>query len=664
MDRLREGDGPDDGAADEDFGARDVAPDVESRDVLTDRLHRIGERLPMRPDPRIGTRFHRRVQITFRFDPAPEGLLGERHLGEGACFVRRRPHRPKHPHSLVVVTGAAQFETARNLGIGRLLCLRSHADKHHAQCADQFPESHRFEEYHLPVPRGSATEPHLRWRRALASIGTAHRMDTTNPTNPLVIAGRYRVIRALGEGGMGEVYEAENLRTKRRVAVKTMKPEVASRVEYARRFEREAQAAGQLRHPNIVDVLDLGDDPELGLLFIVQEFLSGGDLRKCLKTTGTLPPQNALATLLPIVDALATAHAAGIVHRDLKPDNIFLHETPQGVVPKLIDFGIAKFTGGADASRTATGALLGSPNYMSPEQARGDTSLDQRTDVWSMGVVFYEALSGRIPYDAATTNMLLAKIIFEEPISLASLAPSLPEDLAAAIQRAVTKDLDARWPTMRAFSDALSACRAWHGIDPAHAPRWVVNAAGITRDSRASMTPPEPPISEPMEASRASSGETSAQRSGMWHGEVAATNTRATWVRFGVGGALLSLVALAALAVFLTRPVPHRSGLPVTTVVTYRPVAPPQHLADRVVDPSPSVVSPATTPANPPADPIEEVRPTRVEEHPPASHARPLVHSRPPVRAHPPVDRPQIVAPPHPVPRPHETGANGSLIMQ
>ncbi len=146
---------------------------------------------------------------------------------------------------------------------------------------------------------------------------------------------------------MGSVYEAENMRTRRRVAIKTMRPEVAERPEMARRFEREAQASGQLHHPNIVDVLDMGDDATYGFSFIVQEFLTGGDLGQLLKARGALAPQHVVATLLPVMDALALAHDHGIVHRDIKPDNIFLHETPQGVVPKLIDFGIAKFDSGA-----------------------------------------------------------------------------------------------------------------------------------------------------------------------------------------------------------------------------------------------------------------------------------------------------------------------------
>ena len=396
-------------------------------------------------------------------------------------------------------------------------------------------------------------------------------MSTTSPQE-MVIGGRYRVIRILGKGGMGAVYEAENLRTRRRVAIKTMRPEVASRAEFARRFELEAQAAGQLRHPNIVDVLDLGDDPEQQLVFLVQEFLSGGDLGRCLKTVRSLGVQPALATLLPIMDALSVAHVQGIVHRDLKPDNIFLHETPQGVVPKLIDFGIAKFLDRVDdQSRTATGAVVGSPTYMSPEQARGDTSLDARTDVWSMGVVFYEALTGRQPYTATTVNLLLVKIIGEEPTPIATLAPHLPADIARAVQRAVTRDRDARWPSMVAFADALRGCEAWRGVDERDAHRWVVNAVGASLEA-APLSDVVDASVEPVRPASSTSGVSSGLRSGSWAGEVT-SDTRPKWS----GRSRLALVGVGVLAIAATvgavvgrssrRPSTPTASAPVTAVL-------------------------------------------------------------------------------------------------
>ncbi len=299
----------------------------------------------------------------------------------------------------------------------------------------------------------------------------------------MIIGGRYRVIRELAAGGMGTVYEAENIRTRRRVAIKTIRPEVASRPSVIRRFEVEAQAAGQLQHPNIVEVLDLGDDAEKQILFSVQEFLVGGDLGACLGVVGTLAPEAALATLLPILDGLALAHRQGVVHRDIKPDNIFLHETAAGVVPKLIDFGVAKITDVENQRRSANGSLVGSPLYMSPEQVRAEGGVDGRTDVWSMGVVFYEVLTGKTPFEAPSPYAMLTQIALGQPVTLASIDPALPADLVAVIQRAVTQDRDARWPSVEEFAEALRATEVWRHVDPQHAVRLIPSAKGVATDS-------------------------------------------------------------------------------------------------------------------------------------------------------------------------------------
>ena len=281
--------------------------------------------------------------------------------------------------------------------------------------------------------------------------------QTTAGVEAVVIGQRYRVVRLLGSGGMGSVYEAENTWTGRRVAIKTMRAEVASSQIHLQRFMQEARAASQLRHPNIVDVLDMGEDPALGTLFIVQELLSGRDLRAHLEAVGRLAPSEALALLLPVLDALAVAHKAGVVHRDLKPDNIFLCDTPYGVVPKVIDFGIAKVVGedGSSLQKTSTGLVMGTPYYMSPEQARGDNNLGSSADVWSMGVVLYQSLSGERPYSAPNPNLLLAKIIYEEPTPLALVCPELPASLIEAVNRALRKDPTQRYANMEEFAGAL-----------------------------------------------------------------------------------------------------------------------------------------------------------------------------------------------------------------
>ncbi len=276
-----------------------------------------------------------------------------------------------------------------------------------------------------------------------------------------LIGGHYRVVRTLGKGGMGTVYEAENTWTKRHVAVKVMRPEVARDGELASRFMQEARATARLAHPNIIDVLDMGQDKDLGALYIVEEFLSGHDLRVHMNVVGKIAPRDALEIILPVMDALSEAHAHGIVHRDLKPDNIFLAETSRGIVPTLIDFGVAKIAAsesGEASLKPRAGMLMGTPSYMSPEQGRGEATLDGRADVWSLGVVLYEMLSGTRPHDALTPAGLIAQIIYQDPRPLSEVAPELPAGLSDAVMGALQRDITRRYPSMKAFQDALKSC--------------------------------------------------------------------------------------------------------------------------------------------------------------------------------------------------------------
>jgi serine/threonine-protein kinase len=290
--------------------------------------------------------------------------------------------------------------------------------------------------------------------------------------NPVeVIGGKYRVVSLLGRGGMGEVYECENTWTRRRVALKLLKPaDEEGGADSLRRFAREAQAAAQLQHPNIVDVLDMGQDEALNRPFIVQEFLQGEDLRRALRGAGgRLAVEQCYGVIVPVMEALTFAHERGVIHRDIKPDNIFLSQTPKGVVPKLIDFGIAKVADHDESMRrTSTGTMLGTPSYMSPEQARGDSAIDARTDVWSLGVVLYEMLSGFKPYAAANTNVLVAMILRDEPTPLLHVVPAMPPALAAVVMRAVCRDLDQRWASVQHFHDALVtvARNGWSDLPP------------------------------------------------------------------------------------------------------------------------------------------------------------------------------------------------------
>lgn len=276
-----------------------------------------------------------------------------------------------------------------------------------------------------------------------------------------VIGGRHRVVRPLCHGGMSTVFEAEDLRSGRRVALKVIHPEASLAAEERRGFACEAQMASRMAHPHIAAVLDAGEDEALGLSYIALELVEGRDLRAHLQDVGRLPARDALALMVPVMEALAAAHDHGVVHCDVKPENIVLAETPRGVWPKLIDFGIAKVTDEAHGERPREAprhGVVGTPCYMAPEQVNADDALDGRVDVWAVGVVLYEMLSGVRPFTAESPYAVLAKVLFEDPTPLADLAPYVPEDVAWAVMTALERDPAERHPTMRAFCDTLAGC--------------------------------------------------------------------------------------------------------------------------------------------------------------------------------------------------------------
>jgi serine/threonine-protein kinase len=295
------------------------------------------------------------------------------------------------------------------------------------------------------------------------------------------IGGKYLLQRLLGCGGMGAVYLGENTWLKRPVAVKVLHPDLADHPEVINRFLQEAQTASQLRHPNIVDVLDLGQDPRDEALYIVQEFLDGGDLRGELDARGRLPAAEAAEIALPLMGALAVAHRRGVVHRDIKPENILLVRDETGdLSPKLIDFGISKIISESQDKRnlTQSGTIVGTPNYMSPEQSRGEPTLDGRTDVWSLGVVLYEMLAGRCPFDAPNQNVLMLKIITEEAPRIEQFAPEVPSDLADVLHMALVSDREGRFADMDSFIAAFIQTECGSAIVDRHR-RSLVTVAGL-----------------------------------------------------------------------------------------------------------------------------------------------------------------------------------------
>ncbi len=261
---------------------------------------------------------------------------------------------------------------------------------------------------------------------------------------------------------MGSVWAARNQLTDRDFAIKFLLPSLARSQESLQRFFHEARACGQIKHPGIVEVYDMGQADD-GSPYLVMELLEGEGLDRRIKEGGPIPPVEAAAWIAFIARGLEEAHVRGLIHRDLKPENIFLSRDATGeIVPKILDFGISKAIGAKtiDLIRTTAGAVLGSPAYMSPEQARGEAEIDGRSDVWSLGVILYEALTGRLPFKGTNYNALMVAIITAPAPPITEITPEMPRDLAAVVERALAKDRDRRIGTARELAERLEAVLA------------------------------------------------------------------------------------------------------------------------------------------------------------------------------------------------------------
>ncbi len=272
-----------------------------------------------------------------------------------------------------------------------------------------------------------------------------------------MIAGKYRVLRVVAEGGMGVIMEAENVALGQRVAVKFLLPEMVARPDVVQRFLREARAAARLRSDHVVRVFDIGTD-ERGLPFMVMELLSGVDLSSEIETRGALPIAEAVGYIVDALDAIIEAHALGIVHRDLKPANIFLSGKAGGQRRvRVLDFGISKVSDGdaPELSITSSQSMLGSPAYMSPEQVRNTKGVDARTDVWALGVILYEMLTGREAFKGDSLGDVFAKIREEDVAPLRNDRPDVPADLASVVHACLLRDREKRMPDAVSLRDRL-----------------------------------------------------------------------------------------------------------------------------------------------------------------------------------------------------------------
>ncbi len=264
----------------------------------------------------------------------------------------------------------------------------------------------------------------------------------------------YEIEERVGAGGFAVVYRVRDLRLKRDLAVKVLRPDLGLSPDMLQRFRREAETVAALRHANIVPIYDVGEAE--GIAFLIMPLIAGESLRATLEREGAMPPATAARILREAASGLAAAHDAGVIHRDIKPENIML-EGP-GRHALLMDFGIAKAVSpdeGGDPALTGTGIIIGTPQYMSPEQATGERSLDPRTDQYSLGVVAYRMVSGALPFRGDSTRAVLYQQMVADPEPLAQHVPEIPTALATAIQRAMAKDPADRFPSMRDFAAAL-----------------------------------------------------------------------------------------------------------------------------------------------------------------------------------------------------------------
>ena len=295
-----------------------------------------------------------------------------------------------------------------------------------------------------------------------------------------VIADRYHVVKKLGEGGMGQVYLAEHVKMGRRSAIKVMNPSMVHDPDAVARFNREAANASRITHSNVCAIYDFGETPD-GLIYLAMEFIEGEPLTDLLARDRSLPTARAASIFLQVADALQAAHDLGIVHRDLKPDNVMLARARDGSdVVKVVDFGIAKAVGGDDSQKvTKTGLVVGTPEFMSPEQLSGDP-LDGRSDVYSLALVLFKMLTGKLPFEGTTVQDTMVKRLTDDPATLAEVRPDLrfPPGLQATLDSALARRPIDRYQSAAKFADDVAA------------------VVGAPRGGRAAPLPPTRPESD------------------------------------------------------------------------------------------------------------------------------------------------------------------------
>ncbi len=467
-----------------------------------------------------------------------------------------------------------------------------------------------------------------------------------------VVAGKYRVERVLGEGGMGVVVAAKHLTLNETVALKFMRPSAVLRADSVPRFLREARAAGGLKSAHVARVLDV-DQLEDGSLYIVMEYLEGHDLAHVLKNEGPLDVATAADYVLQACDALAEAHARGIVHRDLKPGNLFVTKGPDGLpLLKVLDFGVSK--GGIAAHRnmemTKSTSLLGSPLYMSPEQMKSARNVDARTDIWSLGVVLYELVGGRVPFQGETLGGVMDKVLSAEPPPLRSLRGDVPDAYADVVTRCLEKDPARRFLSVAELARALAPLAPVAARPLADRVSDVLRASAPVADKSVSplaasavVATPGPVAGLPMPAPVASPTPAG------WGATAPLAPARAPVRPWAWAAAVAGLAGLAALGLWLARPAPKEGAAAGETTATDPSMQSPP-LASSAPVVTPSAVTPSTT-SETASEPPAESASARTSSSPTVkSGARAAPKPPPPKPSAAPAPSPPAAPPPAPDP--------------
>jgi serine/threonine-protein kinase len=402
-----------------------------------------------------------------------------------------------------------------------------------------------------------------------------------------ILLGKYRIERVLGVGGMGVVVAATHVTLEERVAIKFLLPDALKNQEAVARFLREARAAVRIKSEHVARVTDVGT-LETGAPYMIMEYLEGGDLGSLAKTRGALAVETAVEYVLQACEALAEAHGLGIVHRDLKPSNLFVATRADGTpTVKVLDFGISKITGmaasGADLGMTKTTTIMGSPLYMSPEQMASSRDVDPRTDIWALGVILFELLTGRVPFQADTITQLCAMILQQPPEPLRNLRPDAPEGLQNVIGHCLEKDRNRRYANVADFAHALAPYAPRRARLSIERVSRVVQAAGLSVTARTG--------NESMPPSQFAPNSTSAP----W----AQTGTQKKGGGVKIAAAIVGLLFAGAAAAAIV--VVKRSSATAEPAASTSPPESPEQKVAAAPAPAPEPVVVAPTPAPAPA---------------------------------------------------------------